>query len=206
LSSTEGAAVWLVRHGEARNPAGVLYGRLPRLGLSPLGQQQAQAVAKFLEPRPLAAIYSSPILRARKTAAAILACHPEIDRVRLDRDLVEIRTGWQGEPLATLEKINWDFYAHPRSPEDESIEMIHARMQRWLRRVLRRHTGREVVGVSHGDPILILVAGLRGLPLERQRIFANPYIEPATVFRLRFESAASRPEVQQFVPHAEAAA
>jgi probable phosphoglycerate mutase len=198
--------VWLVRHGEVRNPAGILYGRLPRLGLSPLGQQQARAVAEFLAPRPLAAIYSSPLLRARKTAAAVLACHPELDRVRLSKDLLEIRTGWQGEPLAALEEINWDFYAHPRSLEDETIETIHTRMHCWLSRVLRRHAGREVVGVSHGDPILIVLAGLQGLALERQRIFANPYIEPATVFRLHFESAASRPEIQQFVPFAEAAA
>ena len=198
--------VWLARHGEVHNPGGVLYGRLPRMRLSPAGERQARALADFLAPRRLAAIYSSPMLRARKTAAFILDRQPSLDRVRIDRDLQEVHTSWQGEPLAALERINWDFYTHPRGAHDESIETIHARMQRWVRRVLRRHAGAEVVGVSHGDPILILVGALRGLSLDRRHLFPQPYIEPGTVFRLRFERPDTLPDIQVFVPHAEAAA
>ena len=76
--------IWLARHGEVHNPGGLLYGRLPRMRLSPLGQRQAEALADFLAPRPLQAIYSSPMLRARKTAAVILTRHPELGRVRVD--------------------------------------------------------------------------------------------------------------------------
>src|SRR5947209_13029771 len=156
--------IWLARHGEVHNPSNVLYGRLPRVRLTPEGHRQAQALAEFLGPRPLAAIYSSPMLRARRTAAAILAIRPELKRVRIDSDLQEVRTAWQGEPLAALEQIDWDFYGHPRALDDESLQAIHDRMHRWLARVLRRHAGSEVVGVSHGDPILILAGSLRGLP------------------------------------------
>ena len=60
-------------------------------------------------------------------------------------------------------------------------------MQRWLKRVLRRHAGSEVVGVSHGDPILILVGTVRGLPLDTA-IFPRPYIEPASLYQLRFDT------------------
>jgi broad specificity phosphatase PhoE len=193
--------VWLARHAEARNPNELLYGRLPRIRLSPEGQRQADALAKFLEPRRLAAIYSSPMLRARKTAEAILRRQSHLDRVRIDRDLLEIRSGWQGQPLADLERIGWDFYANPRSSEDESLQMIHDRMQRWLARVLRRHAGSEVVGVSHGDPTLILVGTLRGLPLDVS-IFPRPYIQPATVYRMRFDADGRCRDLQMFVPHA----
>jgi len=65
---------WLARHGEVHNPSRVLYGRLPRMQLSPEGRRQAQALADFLGPRPLAAIYSSPMLRARRTAGT--PAHP----------------------------------------------------------------------------------------------------------------------------------
>ena len=198
--------VWLARHGEVHNPGGLLYGRLPRMRLSPEGQRQARAVADLLAPRPVQAVYSSPMLRARKTAAVILARQPQLARVRIDRDLQEIRTGWQGEPLASLERIKWDFYTHPRSADDESIQMIFHRMRRWVDRVLRRHPGAEVAGVSHGDPILILVGALRGLPLEGRRLFPTPYISPGTLFRLDFDAAGRCRRVEQLVPHEEAAA
>jgi broad specificity phosphatase PhoE len=202
---TTTTTVWLARHGEVHNPSELLYGRLPRMRLSLEGVRQTEALADFLEPRPLVAVYSSPMLRARTTATAIAGRHAMLHHVRIDRDLQEIRTGWQGEPLTALETINWDFYAYPRGPEDESLQMIHQRMQRWLKRMLRRHTGGEVVGVSHGDPILILAGTLRGLPLDGQ-IFPRPYIATASVYCLRFDTAGVCRDVEIFVPHAEAAA
>src|ERR671938_115878 len=157
--------IWLARHGEVHNPSNVLYGRMPRVRLTPEGRRQAQALADFLGPRPLAAIYSSPMLRARRTAAAILDRCPDLERVRIDSDLQEVRTGWEGE----------------------SLRAIQQRMLRWLKRVLDRHPGGEVVGVSHGDPILILVGTLRGLPLDPRQIFPRPYIAPGVVYQLRLD-------------------
>jgi broad specificity phosphatase PhoE len=203
---TRGTTIWLARHGEVHNPSNLLYGRLPRMGLSPEGRRQAQALSTFLAERPLAAIYSSPMLRARRTAEVILASHPALVRLHIDSDLNEIRTAWQGEPLAALEAINWDFYSHPREPGDESLAMIQARMLRWLKRMLRRHAGAEVVAVSHGDPILILAGTLQGLPLDPEGIFPRPYIEPASLYQLRFDAQGDCRGVQLHVPHARAAA
>jgi broad specificity phosphatase PhoE len=209
LSSTEppnATTVWLARHGEAYNPNHVLYARLPRIRLTPEGRRQAEALANVLRPRPLVAIYSSPMLRARRTADAILATHAELGRIRIDSDLLEIRTGWQGEPNAALEQIDWDLYTHPRHPDDDTLQGIHDRMQRWLTRMLKRHPGREVVGVSHGDPILILVGTLTGLPLDPGRIFPRPYIGPGVLYCLRFDAAGACLSVDMQVPHAQAAA
>src|SRR4030081_978457 len=94
--------VWLARHGEVHNPGNVLYGRLPRVRLTAEGRRQAMALANFLRPRPLVAIYSSPMLRARRTAELSLHAHPALQRVRIDSDLQEVRTSWEGEPLAAL--------------------------------------------------------------------------------------------------------
>src|SRR5690348_10387037 len=116
---SSGTTVWLARHGEVHNPGNVLYGRLPRMRLTPEGRRQADALARFLAPRPLQAIYSSPMLRARRTAEMVLERCPSVGRVRIDSDLQEVRTGWQGEPLSALEAIDWDFYANPRGPTDE---------------------------------------------------------------------------------------
>jgi broad specificity phosphatase PhoE len=185
--SSFSTTIWLARHGEAHNPSELLYGRLPRVRLTAEGRRQARALADFLAVRPLAAIYSSPMLRARRTAEAVLATCSDLTRIRIDSDLTEVRTGWQGEPLKALEQINWDFYANPRSPDDESLPMIHDRMQRSLQRMLRRHAGAEVLAVSHGDPVLILAGTLSGLPLVPERIFPRPYIPTGILYRMRFD-------------------
>ncbi len=195
----------MARHGEVDNPGGILYGRLPRMRLSPEGRRQAEALAGFLAPRPLAAIYTSPMLRARKTAAAIATRHPHL-RPRVDSDLHEIKTGWQGRTLAELDFIKWDFYSHRRYPSDEALSDVRDRMRRWVDRMLRRHAGGEVVGVTHGDPILILLGDLRGLPMDLSRIRPRTYIPVASLFRLDFDPTGRFLEAEMFVPHEQAAA
>ena len=75
-----------------------------------------------------------------------------------------------------------------------------------MRRILIRHAGSEVLGVSHGDPILVLAGTLSGLPLDPRKIFPRPYIQPGVLYRLRFDASGSCRDVQLLVPHAEAAA
>jgi broad specificity phosphatase PhoE len=200
MSDIPSTTVWLARHGEVHNPGRVLYARLPRMRLSPDGRRQAGALADFLAEHKLAAIYSSPMLRARRTAAIVKACHPYLQRVRVDADLQEVHTGYQGHPLEALERINFDFYAHPFGPDDESLEMIRDRMQRWLYRVLRRHAGSEVVGVSHGDPILILAGTMAGLKLHPDSLFPRPYIATGVMYRMQFDAQGTCRDVQLLEP------
>src|SRR5438445_12774933 len=95
--------IWLARHTEVRNPKQIFYGRLPRMGLSSEGARQADALADLFAARPLAAIYSSPMLRARKVAQAIRARHPALP-IRIDQDLNEVRTRWQGSTHPALDR------------------------------------------------------------------------------------------------------
>ncbi len=140
------------------------------------------------------------MLRARHTAGIILASHPGLQRLRIDSDLLEIQTGWQGQPLAALERIDFDFYAHPFGSDDESLQMIRDRTLRWLQRVLRRHAGAEVLGVSHGDPMLILAGTMGGLQLEPAIIFPRPYIGTGVLYRMRFDAQGTCRDVQLLVP------
>lgn len=197
--------IWLARHGEVLNPGNLMYGRLPRWGLSAEGQRQADALGRFLAERPLSAIYTSPMLRARRTAASVVRHHPTL-RVRIDRRLLELKTSWEGQPHSALNAIGWDFYTHRRAEEDESIEQIRDRMVAWVRTVARRHAGGQVVGVSHGDPIIIAVAALRGLSMEMAHIRPAPYIPTACVFELHLDAAGALLDWQLHVPHREAAA
>jgi broad specificity phosphatase PhoE len=141
------------------------------------------------------------MLRARKTALAIQARHPDVP-LRIDRGINEILSGWQGQRWKDMAaSIGRDFYARPHSPDDETILAMRDRMLGWVQRMLRRHSGQEVVGVSHGDPVLIAVAALRGVAMDAAHFRPTPYIPTATVFQLRFDAANQFLGAEMTVPH-----
>lgn len=198
------STVWLARHSEVHNPERVYYGRLPRMRLSAEGRRQAEALAEFFGARPLVAVYSSPLLRARKVAQAVQARHPALP-LRIAHDLNEVRTSWQGSPHTALDGIGWEIYADHGRPVHETMDAILQRMRRWLSRVARRHPGGEVLGVTHGDPLLVLLAGLRGLPLTgvdtlRQAAGLGAYAPVATVARIGLDAAGEAREIAVLVP------
>lgn len=60
---------YFVRHGESEaNLQHVISNRESPFGLTALGKRQANTLAQNLKDIPIAAIYSSPVLRARETA------------------------------------------------------------------------------------------------------------------------------------------
>ena len=65
--------VHLLRHGEVYNPGRILYGRLPGFHLSEDGRLMAKAATGFLAGRDVVALRSSPLDRARETAAPLAA-------------------------------------------------------------------------------------------------------------------------------------
>lgn len=151
--------VHLVRHGEADNPEELVYGRLPGFGLSPRGRFQAEEVARHLAGRELRGVYSSPLERARQTAAAIatphrleVSCLPELTEWSLGQR-------WQGVRWDELDRrFPGELQAYLDAPSDlpfspESLADLGRRVAGAAQAVARRHTGGEVALVSHQDPI-----------------------------------------------------
>ena len=139
--------------------------------LSDEGRLQAEAAAKRIKPLPrLAAIYSSPLERARETAMPIARARKM--PIRIDRGLLECDFGdWTGERLDRLSKRpEWDVVQrHPsafRFPDGESFTELQARITGALARLVAQHPGRIVVAVSHADPIKAAVAHALGMPLD----------------------------------------
>jgi broad specificity phosphatase PhoE len=90
--------VHLVRHGEVWNPDRVLYGRMNGFHLSPRGEEQAWAAARFLAARDIGYLVSSPLERARQTASPLgellgLPTH-------VDARLIEAENKLEGRPVA----------------------------------------------------------------------------------------------------------
>src|SRR5262245_30247354 len=89
----------LVRHARPPPTGSVLRGRTPGLHLSDEGRKEADAVAARIGPlKKVAAIYASPLERARETAAPVArACGRAL---RIERGLIECDFGeWTGAKL-----------------------------------------------------------------------------------------------------------
>ena len=69
-----GPALWLVRHGESTwNATGLAQGHNDLAELTSRGLEQASDAARQFRDRPIRAIYTSDLRRARQTAAAFSA-------------------------------------------------------------------------------------------------------------------------------------
>ena len=92
----------LIRHGENDfTKKHKLAGYTPNVHLNERGLSQAQALGDALKEVPIKAIYSSPLERARDTAAPIAAARKL--EVQVERGLLETNVGkWQGRSLAAL--------------------------------------------------------------------------------------------------------
>jgi probable phosphoglycerate mutase len=175
--------VLLVRHARTATTGKRLPGRAPGLVLRPAGRREAEALAGRLAGVPrLAAVYSSPLERARETAAAI--ARPRRLAVRIARDLVELDVGrWTGLTLrAARKRPEWGaVQRHPsgfRFPDGESFTDMQARVVAAVGRLVARHAGQTVVAVSHADPIKAALAHALGIPLD---LFQRLVVAPASV-------------------------
>lgn len=177
--------VYLARHAEAHNPRGILYGRLPRIDLSIRGNEQAAALAEAMATLPFGLIYSSPLLRARRTAGVIASRHPGVPLARSGL-LLENRHPYEGRTHADIGKLGDRAYdPDVLGDSGETIADLRDRMMRFLRRAAREQPGGVVAAVAHADPIAALRSHLLGLPLVSASLHqeAPP---PAAVFRIDF--------------------
>jgi broad specificity phosphatase PhoE len=173
--TTEGTCtvVHLLRHGEVHNPTGVLYGRLPGFGLSEHGRHQAEIVAKALADNDIVVVLSSPLQRARETAAPVAAAHG-LDVV-IDEGLVEAENAFEGRTVsvgagALRHPRYWPLLVDPFRPSwGEPYQRIAQRMLAAVHRARELAEGHEAVCVSHQLPIWTLRRFITG-----QRLWHDP--------------------------------
>ena len=170
----------LVRHGRTPTTGVVLPGRAPGLSLAPAGRADAEAAAaRIARLGRVAAVYSSPLERARETAAPI--ARDQGLPVLIEPELSDLNIGgWTGVKIdEARRRPEWmAIQQYPngfRFPGGESFAEMQGRISATLAGLAARHTGQTVVAVSHADPIKAAVAGARGQGLEQfQRIFVSP--------------------------------
>lgn len=172
-----------VRHATTPTTGRILPGRARGLHLSERGAEEADRAGERLGAiGPIAALYCSPLERARETAAAIgrrLGLRPVVERLLYECDF----GSWTGAELAELRKLpEWQtVQLHPsgfRFPGGESFVEVQARMAAATERLCTRHPGATVVAVSHADPIKIALGDALGVPLD---LVQRTVVSPASV-------------------------
>lgn len=189
MSAVERSVLTLVRHGEtSANVEGVWHGSTDT-ALTELGQRQAVRVAEHLSRthRDACAVYSSPLERARHTAAPIAA---GLDlEVQVEEDLREYHLGeWEGVSYAELTSRHRLFKRMQADPDwkpggGESARQVAERLSGALQAVAHRHPGRRVVVVSHGGGLTLAL----GLLLDRDPSTWRRVMSNCAVTELAFE-------------------
>ncbi len=161
--------VHLLRHGEVHNPHRLLYGRMPGYHLSALGRRMADLAADHLGDHDVVHVVSSPLERARETAAPVAQSHDV--EVVLEERVVEAGNDFEGLPVAGGSGI----LRHPRlypkllnpfrpSWGEPYVEIVE-RMRLAIVDARSAARGHEAVIVSHQAPIWMIRLATEGRPL-----------------------------------------
>lgn len=141
--------------------------------LSATGREQAESAARLLAASPLAAVWSSPLGRARETAAIIAAPHKLI--VRESEAFKEMGFGeWEGltgaDVRARFPEAHRAWAETPHAagwPGAETLDVVRSRALAGLGDLRAAHDGQTVCLVSHGITSRILILEALGLGLDR---------------------------------------
>ncbi len=180
----------MVRHGKTPSTGKLLPGRAKGLHLSDTGKQEALVVAERLSKiKKVAAIYASPLERARETAAPIAKALKQ--KVIINKGLLECDFGdWTGEELTKLMKLpEWSNVQRApstfRFPKGESFTEMQTRMVSTLDDLRKKHSGGVVICVSHADPIKAAVAHAMGTHID---LFQRIVISTCSVTAVSYSS------------------
>ncbi|MER7485694.1 histidine phosphatase family protein [Streptomyces sp. NPDC126497] len=176
----------LARHGETEwSRTGRHTGRTD-LPLTPAGEAQATSLAPLLAGRTFGLVLTSPLVRARRTAAlaGLTGAVEEPDLREWDYG------GYEGVTTADIRRTRpgWDLWTDGVPPgrefPGESPEQVGERADRVLSRVAGALDEGDVMLVAHGHLLRVLTARRLGLPPAAGRLFR---LETGTLSRLSLE-------------------
>ena len=173
--------IYLVRHGavvgaESRRFIGHL-----DVPLSPLGEAQCEALARRVATEALAAVYSSDLVRSRRSAEILAAPHGL--RTEALPELREFAMGrWEGltaEEIRARDPVAFEEWMADigrfQFPEGEHLEQVAARAWRAFERIAAAHAGARVAVVAHGGTNRAILCRALGIPLGRILALGQDY-------------------------------
>lgn len=180
--------IFLVRHGEVYNPHHILPGRLPNFHISSHGKIQAKKAGLFLKQHHIDVIYTSPLERCQETAKIIRTKVGAVPLYTLE-ELNEVITTRDGESLANLKRDSFNFFtAKYRKKGAESIEDIYIRASKALQIIQKKHPGKHIVAITHGDILVFLKMKLLWNALKFEFSRGPHYPQPCYILGLQFDT------------------
>ena len=181
----------LLRHGETVWNRERRYQGWQDVALSAEGRRQAEAAARTLLAEAPAAVYTSPLGRARETAEIIAA--PRRLPVTADEAFKEMSFGeWEGltvdEVSDRFPELRRAWRAEPHTvqfPRGESLSSTAARVGAGIDRLREGYEGQTVVLVSHGIVTRLIVLDALGLGPDR---LWTLYADPAGITEIEYGS------------------
>jgi broad specificity phosphatase PhoE len=178
--------LFLVRHAEALANPDLRYLGSRDDPLTEHGYWQAAQLAHAFAPFRLAAVYTSPLTRARETAIPLAHMH-HLSPIP-DPRLVEGAMGtWEGlrraeilarSPEDAAHHHRWEADPTCAPPDGESFADVQVRALACVRDLADRHAGASIVVVSHVGPIKALLCAAMDVSLTTAR---RMFLDSATV-------------------------
>ena len=163
----------LVRHGETDWNVGEVFRGRADVDLNENGIQQAELLGEYLSCEKIDFVYSSPLQRATKTAAAIAAHHGlEVNSIA---NLIDFDFGeWQGKSLEEVKAEYTELYRdwtdtpeQVRVPGGECLEDVSGRAMSFVEDAVMRCGDGRIVFVSHRVVCKVMICGLLGMDNSR---------------------------------------
>jgi probable phosphoglycerate mutase len=177
--------VYLARHSETAWALTGQHTGLTDIPLTPRGEEHAKLLGKRVAGRSYAAVFTSPLQRAHRTA--IIAGYPN---ATVDRDLVEWDYGkYEGLTTPEIRKIHpdWKLF-RDGCPGGETFEQITARADRMVAKL--RAVDGDVLVFSSGHLLRVLTSRWLGRPID---FGANLVIAAASLGIVGYDHDRSEP-------------
>lgn len=184
--------LFLVRHGATVWHAENRYAGSSDVALDTNGYAQAERLAAWASEAKLAAIWCSPLTRARETAASAalatgLVAHVDERLREIDFGKIEGKTMGEAEELfpEEIRRFKADPAAYPMPGGEDPREAAHRAVSA-LHDIALAHPNGRVLVVAHNTLIRLALCSVMGIPLARYRT-VFPAVRNGALTEIQFE-------------------
>lgn len=183
--------IYIVRHCEAMGNVMRIFQGSSDTEISETGEKQLEYLKKRFENTEIDTVFSSPLIRARKTALAVIG---ERNIVPIDdKGLIELDGGIvEGKPFReTFNSIPgladaWDNHPEDFAPEGgEKMRDAYERIWSTVKKIAAENTDKTVVCATHGGVTRCLLCRL--LKGDIKKLSEMPWSENTAVSLIEFD-------------------